>query len=82
MVAAIDFTGSNGAPSHASSLHYINHQPTQYQQVLKSVWGIVSNYDSDKRIPAYGFGAKINFPNTKSPQVNHCFHLNDNPNNA
>jgi len=28
-----------------------------------------------------GFGAKISFPNIKTPQVTHCFPINDNPNN-
>lgn len=78
MVAAIDFTGSNGIPSSPTSLHCFKNQPTQYQVVLKSIWQIVANYDSDKKIPAFGFGAKVNFPNIKSQSVNHCFPINDN----
>jgi archaellum component FlaG (FlaF/FlaG flagellin family) len=41
LVVAIDFTGSNGIPTSASSLHYIVKQPTQYQVVMKSIWDIV-----------------------------------------
>lgn len=85
MVTAIDFTGfkliyigSNGAPNNSKSLHYIKNPPTQYQLVLKAIWEIVSNYDCDKRIPAFGFGAKPHFPNINSDTVNHCFPLNDN----
>lgn len=77
----IYFIGSNGIPTNSSSLHFIQKQPTQYQIVLKSIWGIISSYDADKKIPAFGFGAKINFPNIKSQAVSHCFHLNDNPTN-
>jgi len=36
------------------------------------------NYDFDKRIPAFGFGAKINFGGNQS-QVSHCFALSGNP---
>jgi len=55
--------------------------PTQYQKVLSSIWGIISSYDADKKIPAFGFGAKINFPNLKTNGVCHSFPLNDNPTN-
>jgi hypothetical protein len=60
-------------------LHYLGPQPTQYQVVLRSIWDIISNYDADKMIPAFGFGAKIFFPNCKTNAVSHCFPLNDNP---
>lgn len=55
--------GSNGIPSSLNSLHCISKQPTQYQQVMKSIWDIIENYDTDKKIPAFGFGAKPHFPN-------------------
>lgn len=55
--------------------------PTQYQMVLRSIWGIISNYDSDKKIPAFGFGARIKFPNLKTSGVCHSFPINDNPQN-
>ena len=61
LVVAIDFTGSNGSPSSPSSLHYAGPNPTQYQQVLRGIWDIIENYDSDKSIPAFGFGAKPHF---------------------
>jgi Copine len=63
-ITCIDFTGSNGDPSHPSSLHYINPtQPNQYQQAITSVCSILLNYDFDKNVPVYGFGAKVRFPN-------------------
>lgn len=36
---------------------------------------ILLNYDSDKRIPAFGFGANLRFPQMHSNTVNHCFPL-------
>lgn len=81
LVVAIDFTGSNGVPSSPNSLHYVAKQPTQYQIVLKSIWDIIENYDNDKQIPTFGFGAKPRFPNINSKETVHCFPINDNPQN-
>lgn len=81
LVTAIDFTASNGDPKNSSSLHYGANGPTQYQQVLNSIWEVISSYDSDKRIPAFGFGSKPHFPNMNSNVVQHCFPLNGNPQN-
>ena len=81
LVVAIDFTASNGSPNTPQSLHCIDNQPTQYQQVMKGIWDIIESYDSDKKIPALGFGAKPHFPNLNENTANHCFHINDNPHN-
>lgn len=76
LIAAIDFTGSNGSPSSPSSLHYINpHKPNQYQITLRAVADILLNYDFDKLVPAFGFGAKPHFPNLYQNVANHCFPL-------
>ena len=53
----IDLTGSNGDPKNSSSLHYISKTPNQYQRVITQVGQIMVNYDADRMIPAYGFGA-------------------------
>jgi hypothetical protein len=53
--------------------------PNQYQQAIFSIAQILMNYDSDKRIPAFGFGATTNFNGIKTP-VSHCFALSGNPN--
>ena len=77
LVVAIDFTSSNLDPRHPSSLHYLNPQGfNDYEKALLSVGGILLNYDSDKQVPVYGFGDKVN------RRVNHCFPLtfSDNPN--
>ena len=46
---AIDFTGSNGDPSHSRSLHYKgNMANNEYLNAIKSVGNILQYYDSDK----------------------------------
>ncbi|KAK7598196.1 hypothetical protein V9T40_006431 [Parthenolecanium corni] len=75
---AIDFTGSNGDPSHPQSLHFIN--PTamnSYEQAINSVVSIIQDYDSDKQFPVLGFGARI----PPNGQVSHEFFVNMNPAN-
>ncbi len=73
----IDFTGSNGIPTNVNSLHYIN--PSQplavnpYQKAILSAGEILLDYDTDKMVPVYGFGAKLNFPDLKTSEVSHCF---------
>ena len=47
----------------------------EYLQALKKIGGILKHYDSDKKIPLYGFGAKL--PPNKNI-VSHCFSLNKN----
>ena len=78
LLIAVDFTGSNGHPMAPTSLHFISPNGyNHYQSALHSVSEILLNYDSDKEVPLYGFGGKIN------RQVNHCFPLNfDNTNPA
>jgi len=44
---------------------------------------IVMNYDSDKLIPLFGFGAQLKFPMMNTfGKVSHCFPLTGNPGNA
>jgi len=76
LAVAIDFTGSNGDPRDSRSLHYMDpHRPNQYVQALMSVGDILLPYDTDKQVPAFGFGAKL-----PDGQVSHFFHLNFQPN--
>ncbi|CAG7668662.1 unnamed protein product [Allacma fusca] len=75
---AVDFTASNGDPSHPQSLHYRNSGfDNQYSLAIKSVGEIIQDYDSDKLFPAMGFGAKV----PPSTVVSHEFFLNGNPEN-
>lgn len=71
MATAIDFTASNGDPRKANSLHFMNPAaPNEYAQAIMSVGEIVLDYDADKMIAAFGFGAQL-----PDGQVSHNFHL-------
>ncbi|XP_047217591.1 copine-4 isoform X2 [Girardinichthys multiradiatus] len=75
---AIDFTASNGDPRNSCSLHYIHpYQPNEYLKALVAVGEICQDYDSDKMLPAFGFGARIP-PDYK---VSHDFAVNFNEDN-
>lgn len=78
LLVAIDFTASNGEHTTPGSLHYIGNPnvPNSYVRAIKLVGDILCTYDSTKKIPVFGFGAKL--PNGK---VSHCFYLNGSPNN-
>lgn len=54
-IVAIDFTGSNGDPSHPHSLHYLGGL-NKYKQAIMSVIPILDQYDSDGKYPVYGYG--------------------------
>lgn len=72
VITCIDFTGSNGIPSSPSSLHYMSPgNLNQYQKAITSVCSILLNYDYDKMIQTYGFGAKVRFPGTQNHQTSH-----------
>lgn len=75
LYTAIDFTGSNGVATSNSSLHYMspNGQPNQYENAIMTVGSILQNYDSDKQIPVFGFGAS--YPNVGINTTSHCFPL-------
>ena len=70
---AVDFTLSNGHPSDKDSLHYLDLKKNEYLHAIKSVGNILQYYDSDKQIPAFGFGAAVP-PSTN--RASHCFALN------
>ena len=74
LVTCIDFTGSNLDPSDPRSLHRMTPGGlNQYQKAIQSVGEILLNYDHDKVVPVYGFGAKLNFPSMNQQQVSHFF---------
>ncbi|CAN7004610.1 unnamed protein product [Brassica oleracea var. botrytis] len=72
-MVAIDFTASNGNPRLPDSLHYVDPSGrlNAYQRAIVELGEVLQFYDSDKRFPAWGFGARpIDSP------VSHCFNLN------
>ena len=78
LIAAVDFTASNMHPSHRDSLHNCDeHSYNHYQNALHTVGEILLNYDSDKLVPMYGFGAKVD-----SEETSHCFPMTFDPNNS
>ena len=77
LIAAIDFTGSNGNPIDPRSLHYISAQDNEYIEAIRSVGSVLAPYDSDGLIPAFGFGAKLP---PKYDTAFHCFNLNGHTN--
>ena len=79
MEIAIDYTASNGPPTHPTSLHYMNGNcPNDYEKAISSCCSIVSYYDDDQIFPLYGFGG---VPPNNNNKVSHCFNVNlrDNP---
>ena len=76
---AIDFTKSNKDSHVPGSLHFMSpdsaDQPNDYVRAITSVVDILQHYDSDKKIPVYGFGARL--PPTYS-HCSHCFACNGN----
>jgi len=75
---AIDYTGSNGAYTQPTSLHYLGGQ-NQYEHAIRNVCSILECYDNDKSFPVYGFGGVPRFMGYND--VSHCFPLNGNVNN-
>jgi hypothetical protein len=73
VVVGIDFTGSNGDPRKAGTLHHLDpNSLNDYEKAIKSILGLLSKYDSDKKFPVYGFGAKYD------GVVRHCFQCGTN----
>jgi len=65
---AIDFTGSNGDPRQPGTLHHINpNEQNDYEKAITAIGGVLANYDTDRKFPVWGFGAKY------SGKVYHLF---------
>ena len=55
LMAAVDFTASNGDPRQPGTLHHTSpHAKNEYEQAIESVGGIVVAYDHDGLVPSYG----------------------------
>jgi Copine len=68
VAVAIDFTGSNGDPRIPGTLHYLSAgQRNDYEKAISAILDILGKYDTDKRYPVWGFGAKY------GGEIQHCF---------
>lgn len=76
LVLAIDYTGSNGDPSRADSLHYLGPN-NQYEAAIGSVGSIVEPYDPNALFSTFGFGGIPKHMGQTA--TSHCFPLNGNP---
>jgi len=73
VVIAIDFTGSNGDPSSYTSLHALNKQGgNDYERAIRQIVEVLEPYDSDGKIPLYGFGCRMKGDRTGT---SHCMSL-------
>jgi hypothetical protein len=70
LFVAIDFTKSNKEPTQPDSLHQFvdPSRPNDYVKVIRSVGEILQAYDNDRKVPVYGFGARL------PPAYNHTSH--------
>jgi len=81
LMLGIDFTSSNG-PDYlrdSKSLHYmVGDGLNPYQEAITSVVGeVLESYDTDKKYPVFGFGAKIRNAMGKLGPVKHDFSLSE-----
>mmetsp|Transcript_33123 Transcript_33123/g.78958 ORF Transcript_33123/g.78958 Transcript_33123/m.78958 type:complete len:592 (+) Transcript_33123:74-1849(+) len=77
VTVAVDFTASNQDPHLPTSLHYNGGKELNpYQQAMQAVGEVLLEYDHDKRIAAFGYGAIL--PGESEPS--HCFPLTLNHN--
>ena len=59
VAVAIDFTGSNGNPHDPGTLHHFDpNSMNPYEKAISSIVEILAKYDTDKKFPVLGFGAK------------------------
>lgn len=75
MVAAVDYTASNGAPSTPESLHFLGPN-NQYENSISWIGKILENYDYERKFPVFGFGGIPR--HTGINNVSHCFPMNGN----
>ncbi|EGR26899.1 hypothetical protein IMG5_205790 [Ichthyophthirius multifiliis] len=82
VVAAIDYTASNGEYTDNYSLHSQDFQKNQYLITLTNVCDLLLDYDNDKKIQMFGFGGVPKFPNYTRYDTENIFPLTGNPQSA
>ena len=76
LVVGVDFTGSNMNVITGQNLHSSDFTQNQYYNAIQKIGGILLNFDSDKNVPLFGFGAMIDDRFYKD--VSNWFALNGN----
>eukprot|EP00287_Rhodomonas_sp_CCMP768_P017897 CAMPEP_0202809022 /NCGR_PEP_ID=MMETSP1389-20130828/1441_1 /ASSEMBLY_ACC=CAM_ASM_000865 /TAXON_ID=302021 /ORGANISM="Rhodomonas sp., Strain CCMP768" /LENGTH=589 /DNA_ID=CAMNT_0049479523 /DNA_START=15 /DNA_END=1784 /DNA_ORIENTATION=- len=77
VTVAVDFTASNQDQHLPTSFHYNGGKGlNQYQEAMSAVGEVLIEYDHDKKIAAFGYGAIL--PGESGPS--HCFPLSLNHN--
>ncbi|XP_021360140.1 copine-3-like isoform X2 [Mizuhopecten yessoensis] len=72
LMIAIDFTASNGSLNDIHSLHNIRDlDANPYLHTLETIGRVISDFNFDRKLALYGFGAKWNDKEYPS----HCFPL-------
>lgn len=81
LVAAIDFTASNGDPRNADSNHSLQKEVTDYEKALYDVGTMINleENDDDHKFQVFGFGGIPRYLGLAN--VNHCFAVNGDPKN-
>ena len=79
LVAAIDFTASNGDPRNATSNHYMQEEMNDYEKALFDVGNLINleEYDNEHSFQVFGFGGIPRYLGLN--HVNHCFAINGDP---
>jgi vacuolar-type H+-ATPase subunit F/Vma7 len=71
----IDFTASNGMPNMNNSLHHFSeNSESEYAQAIRFLGEVLKGYDSDGKIPVFGFGG---IPSWLGGLVKHDFSLTE-----
>ncbi|CAD8099616.1 unnamed protein product [Paramecium primaurelia] len=76
LIIGVDYTAQNGNPNFPDSLHAFKTQNgNQYETAIKACAQILLNYDYDKKVAMYGFGAVPHLPNYNVNETEQCFPL-------
>ena len=59
LTIGVDFTGSNMNVITGQNLHNSDLTQNQYYNAIQRIGGILLNFDSDKSVPLFGFGAMV-----------------------
>lgn len=76
LIIGIDYTAQNGNPNFPDSLHaYKKEGSNAYETAMKCCAQVLLNYDYDKKVAIYGFGAIPHLPTYNSNETEQWYHL-------